>query len=164
MTVLSKSIRRVSPKSIRYAAVGTPYTSIHIGVPKESFQGENRVALTPEGVGKLKKLNFNVQIESNAGANAGFSDAAYVEAGATLSNDIWNSDMILKGEFIDFKNNQVKFDYFYGLKNPENVEIFHMKILKNNEIFEYDLKCWNFSLVKYSTEHLNSRRSLVYMS
>lgn len=125
MTVLSKSIRRVSPKSIRYAAVGTPYTSIHIGVPKESFQGENRVALTPEGVGKLKKLNFNVQIESNAGANAGFSDAAYVEAGATLSNDIWNSDMILKvhaptmAETELLKEGSTLLSHIYPGQNPE---------------------------------------------
>ena len=97
MTVLSKSLRRLSPRQVRYAASGTPYANVNIGVPKESLEGENRVALTPEGVGKLRKMNFNIQIESGAGANASFSDAAYVEAGATIKDSVWDSDMILKG-------------------------------------------------------------------
>ena len=103
MTVLSKSIRRVPSAyaQCRRAAVGTPYDQINIGVPKESLAGENRVALTPEGVGKLRKMNFNIQVESGAGANASYSDAAYAEAGATIKDNVWDSDMILKGHTLN---------------------------------------------------------------
>ena len=54
-----------------------------IGVPKEIHAGEKRVATTPEVIGHLKKLGFEVLVEAGAGAEAHFSDAAYSEAGAT---------------------------------------------------------------------------------
>jgi alanine dehydrogenase len=38
-----------------------------LGVPKETFEGERRVALTPEAVSKLKKKGFNIHVESGAG-------------------------------------------------------------------------------------------------
>lgn len=53
-------------------------------VPKELFRGETRAAATPETVTKLRKLGLEVQIERGAGAAAGFADAAYAAAGATL--------------------------------------------------------------------------------
>lgn len=64
---------------------------------KESLEGENRVALTPEGVQKLRKMNFQVQIESGAGKNASFSDSLYEKAGAKVVPDVWKNDMIIKG-------------------------------------------------------------------
>lgn len=125
MTVLSKSLRRLSPRQTRYAAVGTPYANINVGVPKESFAGENRVALTPEGVGKLRKMNFNVQIEKGAGVNASYSDAAYAEAGATIKDSVWDSDMILKvhaptaGEVENLKDGSTLLSHLYPAQNPE---------------------------------------------
>ena len=47
-----------------------------IGVPKEIHAGEKRVATTPEVIGHLKKLGFEVLVEAGAGAGAHFSDAA----------------------------------------------------------------------------------------
>lgn len=71
-----------------------------IGIPKEIHPGEQRVAATPDSIIKLIKLGFEVSVETNAGANAALSDAAYLESGATIVNDIkalWdNSDIILK--------------------------------------------------------------------
>ena len=71
-----------------------------IGVPKEIHDGEKRVATTPEVIGHLKKLGFEVTVETGAGDGAHFSDASYTEAGATIANDaksVWNdSDIILK--------------------------------------------------------------------
>ncbi|MGH1368789.1 MAG: Re/Si-specific NAD(P)(+) transhydrogenase subunit alpha [Maritimibacter sp.] len=55
-----------------------------IGVPKETFAGENRVAMTPESAGFLQKLGYDCLIEKGAGAAAGFSDAAYEAAGVTV--------------------------------------------------------------------------------
>lgn len=58
--------------------------SLTIGVPRETFPGEKRVATVPEVVEKLIKLGFRVSIESGAGAAAHFDDDAYRAAGATI--------------------------------------------------------------------------------
>ena len=55
-----------------------------IGSPKETYEGENRVAMTPESAGHLQKLGHDCVIESGAGEKAGFSDAAYKEAGVEV--------------------------------------------------------------------------------
>ena len=98
MTVLSKfgrkSLSGLSSlkTSRRFAAVGTPYDSICVGIPKESVDGEKRVGITPEGVTKLAKLNFtNVQVERNAGSLSNFSDEQYKEAGATIVDTVWSN-------------------------------------------------------------------------
>ena len=46
-----------------------------IGTPKEVFEGENRVAMTPDSARQLQKLGYDCLIETGAGAKAGFSDA-----------------------------------------------------------------------------------------
>lgn len=55
-----------------------------VGVPKETFAGERRVALTPASIGPLKKAGLDVVIEAGAGLSAGFADAEYLEKGATI--------------------------------------------------------------------------------
>lgn len=55
-----------------------------IFVPKESAAGEARVAAIPETVKGMQKMSLSVQVERGAGVAAGFSDADYEEAGATL--------------------------------------------------------------------------------
>ena len=55
-----------------------------IGTPKEIFEGENRVAMTPDSAKQLQKLGYDCAIESGAGAAAGFSDAVYEEAGVEI--------------------------------------------------------------------------------
>ena len=70
-----------------------------IGIPRESAPGETRVALIPESVAKLIKSGAQAQVERGAGASAGFSDASYVAAGATLTECgpiFANSDLIAK--------------------------------------------------------------------
>ncbi len=58
-----------------------------VGVPKESFPGERRVALVPLVVPTLAKAGIEVVIERGAGAEAGFPDAAYAEKGAKILPD-----------------------------------------------------------------------------
>jgi len=58
-----------------------------IGVPKESYPGERRVALVPMVVPNLTKAGFEVVVEAGCGAEAGFWDAAYVEKGAKILPD-----------------------------------------------------------------------------
>ena len=70
-----------------------------IGVPREVFPLEKRVATVPEVVEKLSKLGFAVSVESNAGEAANFSDDAYRAAGAQVVDQatLWaQSDIVLK--------------------------------------------------------------------
>ena len=55
-----------------------------IGAPKEIFEGEARVAMTPDSAKLLQKLGHTCVIESGAGAKAGFSDKAYADAGVEV--------------------------------------------------------------------------------
>jgi len=69
-----------------------------IGIPRESLPGETRVAATPQTVGQLIKLGYQVVVESGAGAAASFSDAAFAEAGAGIGSpdEVWSADVVLK--------------------------------------------------------------------
>ena len=58
-----------------------------ISVPKETFPGERRVALTPSRLASLIKAGFSIQIESGAGEAAGFPDDAYRSRNATIVAD-----------------------------------------------------------------------------
>ena len=55
-----------------------------IGTPKEVYQGEARVAMTPDSALQLQKLGYECAIEAGAGAAAGFTDEAYAEAGVEV--------------------------------------------------------------------------------
>ena len=102
-----------------------------IGVPKEIHDGEKRVATTPEVIGHLKKMGFEVIVEAGAGSLANFSDAAYTEAGAIIANEVksvWNdSDIILKvrgpelnGPEIDLlKEGQILISFLWPAQNPD---------------------------------------------
>ena len=78
----------------------TSKRSQRIGVPREVFPGEKRVATVPEVVEKLIKLGFSVAVESGAGDAANCSDEAYRAAGATVISDVaelWaTSDIVFK--------------------------------------------------------------------
>jgi NAD(P) transhydrogenase subunit alpha len=75
-------------------------SNVLIGVPREIHSGERRVAATPDTVLKLKKLGFDVAVESGAGDAINASDAAYQEAGASIvdkASVIWaESDIVMK--------------------------------------------------------------------
>ncbi|MHA7773490.1 Re/Si-specific NAD(P)(+) transhydrogenase subunit alpha [Roseibium sp. M-1] len=71
-----------------------------IGTPKESFPGENRVAMTPDSARQLQKLGYSCLVQSGAGTAAGFSDQAYEEAGVEIvktAASLWKkADIITK--------------------------------------------------------------------
>ena len=71
-----------------------------IGAPKEIFEGENRVALTPQSATQLKKFGYSCLVESGAGIAARFSDADYEKEGVEVVNDaseLWSkSDIVVK--------------------------------------------------------------------
>lgn len=71
-----------------------------IGVPREVYPGEKRVATVPDVVEKLVKLGFQVAVEAGAGDAANFSDDSYRAVGAEVVADaatLWaSSDIVLK--------------------------------------------------------------------
>jgi H+-translocating NAD(P) transhydrogenase subunit alpha len=72
---------------------------MRLGVPKESLEGERRVAATPESVKKLRASGFEIDVERGAGAESGYSDEAYETAGAALvdTKTVWTeSDLVMK--------------------------------------------------------------------
>lgn len=73
---------------------------VTIGIPKEIHPGEKRVAATPQTILRLKKLGFDVVVESGAGHGINCSNAEYREAGAAVIDDtkeLWAaSDVVMK--------------------------------------------------------------------
>lgn len=81
--------------------VQTSKSQLNIGIPREIYRQEKRVALTPEGVLLLVGNGHNVVIETGTGAGASYSDNDYSEAGAKVvysPNDVYECDIILKIE------------------------------------------------------------------
>ena len=71
---------------------------MQIGLPREIKVKENRVALTPGGVGTLVRRGHGVLVEHGAGVGSGIADSEYVSAGATLGSaeDAWAAGMVVK--------------------------------------------------------------------
>ncbi|KAH0504979.1 NAD(P) transhydrogenase, mitochondrial [Microtus ochrogaster] len=77
---------------------GIPYKQLTVGVPKEIFQNEKRVALSPAGVQALVKQGFNVVVESGAGEASRFPEDLYRAAGAQIqgTKEVLASDLVVK--------------------------------------------------------------------
>jgi NAD(P) transhydrogenase subunit alpha len=100
-----------------------------IGVPKETFAGEKRVATVPEVVDKLVKLGFSVAVESGAGEAANCGDEAYTAAGAEVLPDaaaLWSkSDIVLKvrppsaDEVAGMREGGMLVGFVWPAQNPE---------------------------------------------
>jgi len=69
---------------VRWPGCGQEGRVLKIGTPKEVFEGEARVAMTPESALALQKLGYDCAIEAGAGKAAGFPDAAYKAAGVEV--------------------------------------------------------------------------------
>jgi NAD(P) transhydrogenase subunit alpha len=71
---------------------------MRVGVPKESREGERRVALIPDSGGSLSGERLELVVESGAGEAAGHPDSAYSEAGASVGSgdDAWGADVVTK--------------------------------------------------------------------
>ncbi|MCU0782323.1 MAG: Re/Si-specific NAD(P)(+) transhydrogenase subunit alpha, partial [Akkermansiaceae bacterium] len=100
-----------------------------IGVPKETYAGEKRVATVPEVVEKLVKLGFAVAVETGAGEAANFADDTYRAAGAQIVADaaaLWaGSDIVFKVrppnpvEVALMKQGGVLVGFVWPAQNPE---------------------------------------------
>jgi H+-translocating NAD(P) transhydrogenase subunit alpha len=73
-----------------------------VGIPREIYPNERRVAATPDTVQKLRKLGLDVAVEAGAGDASDFADSAYVSAGAVIvpvekADSVWtDADIVLK--------------------------------------------------------------------
>lgn len=71
-----------------------------IGAPRETMPGEARVAMTPDSAVQIAKLGHSCMIEAGAGMAAGFTDAAYEDAGVEVvksAQDLWKgADVVVK--------------------------------------------------------------------
>jgi H+-translocating NAD(P) transhydrogenase subunit alpha len=100
-----------------------------IGIPKETFSGEKRVATVPDVVAKLIKLGFSVTVESGAGFGASFYDDAYEAVGAKIAKtaaELWSSsDVVFKvnppteAEVALMHAGQTLIDFIWPAQNPE---------------------------------------------
>lgn len=80
------------------AIPGIPYKNITIGVPKEIWQNERRVALAPASVAALSKKGFNINVEDGAGVESKYLNSAFEEAGAKIVDrkSAFLADIVLK--------------------------------------------------------------------
>ena len=69
---------------VRSGGLSPRFGCVRIAVARESRDGESRVAMVPELVGKLTELGYEVAVEPGAGNHALISDEEYAEAGAVL--------------------------------------------------------------------------------
>ena len=100
-----------------------------IGVPKETFPGEKRVATVPDVVPKLAKLGFEVIVQSGAGEAASIADDAYAAAGARVVPDaaaIWSAaDIVFKvrapgrDEVALMREGQTLVSFIWPAQNPD---------------------------------------------
>ncbi len=103
--------------------------ALTIGIPRETFPGERRVATVPDVVEKLIKLGFEVTVETKAGADANFSDQDYKAAGASVSRTASSlygkSDIIFKvrapseEEVALLKDGTVLVSFIWPAQNPD---------------------------------------------
>jgi NAD(P) transhydrogenase subunit alpha len=98
---------------------------MRVGVPKETVEGERRVALVPEVIRKMTAKGFEVVVEPGAGDEAMLTDEAFEEAGATVGDGVWDADVVAKvaaptaAEIARLGSDTVLVGFLGPLSNPE---------------------------------------------
>lgn len=101
-----------------------------IGVPKESRAGETLVAATPDTVGKLIRLGYDVCVEAGAGERSSYPDEQYREAGAQIvdAQGVWAADIITsldtpsEAKLLNIRRGATLIARMDPASNPEAVE------------------------------------------
>lgn len=106
--------------------------TLRIGVPREIKPGENRVAMTPQGVDALRRARGDVRVQAGAGKESGFTDGEYAAAGGILVESAaaaWDADLVVKvkeplpGEFPFLAERTALFTYLHLAALPELTEV-----------------------------------------
>jgi NAD(P) transhydrogenase len=133
---LRTSLRRLkdaTPQEIK----GIPYNKLTIGIPKETWANEKRVALTPAATAMLVKKGFNVEIEENAGNLSMFRNDDYAASGATIvsKKEAFSKDIVLKlrqpslEEAAFFRDEGILYSFLYPGQNPDLIKALAAKKL-----------------------------------
>lgn len=114
---------------------------MYIGCTKELKNHEYRVGLTPDGVSMLVGAGHKVYIEKDAGLAAGFSDADYKKAGATIkktAKEVFDiSDMIIKVKELEpqeyelMHEGQILYTYLHLASNPQLAKVLMKKNIQS---------------------------------
>ncbi|XP_063700559.1 NAD(P) transhydrogenase, mitochondrial-like [Culicoides brevitarsis] len=129
--LFSKSVRILQKDGKPVEVIkGIPYKNLTIGVPKERWQNERRVAITPTVAATLVKKGFNVNIEENAGLEAKFRNDDYAATGAKIVNgkNVYNSDILLKvrnplePEIKDLRDESTLISFLYPGQNKALID------------------------------------------
>lgn len=119
------------------APKGTSYKNLTVGIPKERYSNERRVAVSPTAVQTLVKKGFTVNIEDGAGVDAKFTNKDFEAVGAHIKSqkDAFQSDIILKvrapleTEVNLFKPNSTLISFLYPAQNQPLIEQLNNKKL-----------------------------------
>lgn len=110
--------------------LGTPYNKLTIGVPKEIWQNEKRVSITPAVAATLVKKGFNINVEEDAGVFSKFRNSDYESAGASIvdKQKAFSTDIILKvrqplpQEVNKFQENSTLISFLYPGLNKDLIQ------------------------------------------
>lgn len=127
---LRTAVGQVYQKAEEKTIAGIPYKNLSIGVPKELFTNERRVALVPAAVQTLTKKGFTVNVEENAGLGARFINDDYAASGAKVKGkkDVYTSDIILKvraplqEEIPNFRDKGTLISFLYPAQNKDLID------------------------------------------
>ena len=128
--MLARRLTSLATATTPAYAFGVDAKKLVVGVPKEVYPNEARVAITPDTIQKLiKKNGINFLIEEGAGSKASISDQDYINAGAKIGStkDALSADVVLKvrppqeSEISNLKEGSTLVSFLYPGQNKELV-------------------------------------------
>lgn len=131
-----------------------------IGIPRETSFNENRIALTPEAVSVIVANGHKVNIESNAGTGANYSDKDYSDAGAKIlfnKKDVFDCDVIVKSAPVSEE------DCEFLKPNQYIISPIHLAVMKKSileKMMEKKITALSFENLKDATGHNPIVRSM----
>lgn len=136
---------------------GTSYKNLTIGVPRETFLNEKRVAMTPAVTEILTKKGFTINVEENAGLLAKFPNDQYARAGGQVVNtkSVYGSDIVLKVRSPDLNVINSFFKYNLSAYN-QRLTFFQNTNRRFKTVLEMKQLC-SVSCTRPRTDHLSMR-------
>lgn len=135
-------------------------TELHIGIPRETFFQENRIALTPDAVRVLIANGHRVVMETKAGEGASYSDNDYSEAGAKIAEskkEVFECETIVKSAPVcDDEISLLKANQF--IISPIHVTAMKREILE--QMMEKKITALSFENLKDDSGHNPIVRSM----
>jgi len=136
----ARRLKDAAPQEIK----GIPYNKLSIGVPKETWLNEKRVAITPAATAMLVKKGFNVNVESGAGTLSQFRDEDFAASGANIvkKQEAFTQDIIMKlrqpsmEEAKLFREESHLYSFLYPAQNPDMI-----KALADRKLTAFGMDC-----------------------